>query len=206
MPRNAMPGVATARAALHGAVEAVRRYAGHADPRAALANSVALVVASNQPFYPLYLYWAVSPTVWPSYASFLSTPLFLAVPALARRNALLGRSTLLVAGLGNTLVCRAMFGAGSGVDVFLFPCIALALLLFPRTERLLAFGFVAAAFAICLIPEGSIIALPHRYGPSEYAAFQRLNFLSAAALTALIALLAANAWEDDRRGDETGQA
>lgn len=178
----------------------MRAYAAHPDPLTALANTVALIVASNQPFYPLYLYWAVSPTVWPAYASFLSTPAFLAVPALARRSALLGRSALLIAGLGNTLVCRIMFGRDSGVDVFLFPCLVLALLLFRRSERLFAFGFAAAALAIHLLPEAALPAPPHRYGPAEYAAFAQLNFLSAATLTALIALLFANAAEDARSG------
>jgi hypothetical protein len=33
----------------------LRRYAAHPDPATATANLVALVVASNGPFYPLYV-------------------------------------------------------------------------------------------------------------------------------------------------------
>lgn len=51
----------------------------------AACNLIALVVASNQPFYPLYVYWAVSGDVWPTFFTFLSTPLFLAVPVVAKR-------------------------------------------------------------------------------------------------------------------------
>ncbi|PTM40027.1 hypothetical protein [Bosea sp. 124] len=185
-------------------VAALRDYAAHPDPRAALANAVALVVASNQPFYPLYIYWTVSPTIWPSYVSFLSTPLFLAVPALMRRSTLLGRATLLFAGIGNTALCRAALGGVSGVDVFLFPCLVLALLLFRRSERAVGLGFAAIAGAVYLGPA----ALPgvdgHLYAAGEYEALQRLNFISAATLTALIGLLFANILENGtRRPSET---
>jgi hypothetical protein len=162
-----------------------RRYAGHDDPRTAVANLVALMVASNQPFYPLYLYWAVSPTVWPAFATFLSTPFFLAVPALSRRNPLLGRTSLLAAGLGNTLICRFMFGASSGVDAFLMPCIMLSILLFRRCERAISFALAAACYAIYLLPDAWLGAPVHRYD------------LSAAGLTAVVALMFANAFEGE---------
>jgi hypothetical protein len=179
------------------AVGRFRRYAGHNDPRTAVANMVALMVASNQPFYPLYLFWAVSSTVWPALATFLSTPFFLAVPALARRHSMLGRAGLLVAGLGNTLVCRFMFGASSGVDAFLMPCIVLSILLFRRRERAIAFAFAAACYAIYLLPDAWLGAPVHRYAADEIVALQRLNFLSAAGLTAVVALMFANAFEDE---------
>ena len=175
----------------------LRGYMAHPDPRAGLANTVALVVASNQPFYPLYVYWAVSPTIWPTYASFLSTPLFLAVPWLMRRSTLLGRATLLFAGIGNTLVCAIALGRASGVDVFLVPCLVLALLLFRRSERWLGFGFAALAGAVYLAPDVIFGAPGHLYAASEYAALQRLNFISAATLTGLISLLFANLLEDE---------
>lgn len=174
----------------------LRDYAAHSDPRAALANTVALVVASNQPFYPLYVYWAVSPTIWPSYASFLSTPFFLAVPWLMRRSTSLGRATLLFAGIGNTLVCAIALGRSSGVDIFLIPCLVLALLLFRRSERWLGFAFAALAAVVYLVPAGIIGEPAHAYTATEYAAFQRLNFMSAATLTGLVALLFANLLED----------
>lgn len=182
---------------------AIAAYAAHPDPRAAIANTVALVIVSNQPFYPLYLYWAVSPTVAPSYVTFLSTPFFAAVPAAMRRSPLFGRSLLLVAGIGNTLLCRVAFGPGSGVEAFLFPCLMLALLLFRRSERVFALGFAALAFIAYLLPPAMLGAPLHLYEPGEYAALQRLNFLSAASLTALIGWLFAARLDTNSRIDET---
>lgn len=36
---------------------ALARYLAHPDPLAVAANAVALLVGSNQPLYPLTLYW-----------------------------------------------------------------------------------------------------------------------------------------------------
>ena len=179
-------------------------YAAHPDPRGAVANAVALVIVSNQPFYPLYVYWAVSPVVAPSYLTFLSTPFFAVVPAAMRRNPLSGRALLLAAGIGNTLLCRAAFGPGSGVEVFLFPCLMLALMLFRRSERVFAFGFATLAYLAYLLPTSLLGAPSHLYEPVEYAALQRLNFLSAASLTVLIGWLFCRSLDRISRGDETG--
>ncbi len=191
---------------LKRAIRAIGAYAAHPDPRAAIANTVALVIVSNQPFYPLYLYWAVSPVISPSCVTFLSTPFFAAVPAAMRRSPVLGRSLLLVAGIGNTLLCRVAFGPASGVEVFLFPCLMLALLLFRPSERGLAFGFAALSFIAYLVPAASLAAPLHLYEPGEYVALQRLNFLSAASLTALIGWLFVSRFEAISPPDETGDA
>ena len=65
--------------------KAAKAYFVHDDPLVATANLVALVVLWNQPFYPLYVYWPVGPDIAPSFYTFLSTPFFLGVPALAAR-------------------------------------------------------------------------------------------------------------------------
>lgn len=188
------------------ALAAIGDYAGHPDPRAAIANTVALVIVSNQPFYPLYLHWAVSPVIFPSYLTFLSTPFFAAVPAVMRYSQRLGRSLLLAAGIGNTVLCRAVFGEGSGVEVFLFPCLMLALLLFRRSERAFAIGLAALSFVAYLLPASSLGAPLHLYEPAEYAALQRLNFLSAASLTALIGWMFVSRIEAISQSDETNGA
>lgn len=182
---------------------AVGRYAAHREPRAAIANTVALVVASNQPFYPLYVGWLVSPVIWPSFLTFLSTPLFVAVPLAMRRDSRLGRSLLLFAGIGNTLLCRLAFGAGSGVEVFLLPCLMLAMLLFAGRERVLALGFGALCFAAYAVPVAAVMAPLHFYRIEDYAALERLNLLSAASLTALIGWLFARASPDLPPQEET---
>jgi hypothetical protein len=168
---------------------AVGVYAAHPGPREAVANTVALVIVSNQPFYPLYLHWAVSPVIGPSLLTFLSTPLFAMVPAVMRRSSKLGRSLMLCAGIGNTLLCRFVFGGSSGVEAFLFPCLVLAVLLFRRDERLYAAGFTALGFGAYLLPVDAIAGPLHLYEQQEYASLQRLNFLSAASLTVLIGWL-----------------
>lgn len=168
---------------------AAGRYGSHWEPRTALSNTVALVILSNQPFYPLYLWWAVSPVIGPSFLTFLSTPFFLAAPLLARHRPGLGRGLMLAAGIGNTALCLVAFGPDSGVGVFLFPCLMLAMLLFLPERRGLALGFSALCFAVLLLPIGELAGPLHRYTPAEYAAFQRLNLLSAASLTALIGWL-----------------
>lgn len=182
---------------------ALGAYTAHHDPRAAIANTVALVIVSNQPFYPLYLYWAVSPHIAPSTLTFLSTPLFAAVPFAMRRSTRLGRSLLLIAGIGNTFVCRVAFGSASGVEAFLFPCLMLAMLLFRPTERVFALAFAALAFAAYLLPPAVFGAPLHLYEPAEYAALQRLNLLSAASLTVLIGWLVTARITQFSRADET---
>ncbi|PZN99418.1 MAG: hypothetical protein DCF30_11770 [Hyphomicrobiales bacterium] len=170
-------------------VAALKAYAHHPDPRVAMANFFALLVASNQPFYPLYLYWTVGPEIGPSVWTFLSTPFFLAVPALARRNALAGRALLPIAGIANTLLSAKVFGVASGVEIFLVPCAVLALLIFRPHERwIAAFPLAGFCFLAYLLFHDAYGAPFHLYSEAEYAALLRLNMLSAGGLTAFTAL------------------
>src|SRR5215217_933957 len=98
---------------MRGAVAAVRTYISHPDPRVAAANVIALLVASNQPFYPLYLFWLVSEDITPAWFTFLSTPFFLAVPEVARRSSVAGRALLPLAGIGNSVLSAWLFGVPS---------------------------------------------------------------------------------------------
>lgn len=78
----------------------------------------------------------------------------------------------------------------------------LAMMLFRRTERLFALGFAALAFAAYLLPVAILAAPIHLYGPDEYAVLQRLNFLSAASLTALIGWLFVGRLDTNSRDHE----
>ena len=171
------------------AINAVNSYIAHPDQRVALANSVSLLVASNQPFYPLYFWWLVGGNVAPAFYTFLSTPFFLAVPAISRISTVAGRALLPMAGIGNTLLCAGLFGIRSGVEIFLVPCAVLALLLFRPKERAVSLVLAGLCF-------GAFLFLHDRYGSpaavytaEQYAALLRLNAVSASALTALIAIL-----------------
>lgn len=170
----------------HGIGRRIAAYGASADPRTALANFVALLVASSQPVYPLYLYWTVSETIWPSLVTFLSMPFFLAVPALARRHDRAGRALMVLAGIGNTLLCAKAFGVASGVEVFLIPCALLALVLFRPSERWTAWPLAALALGPYLLLHDRYGAPLHPYTAEEYAAFARLNFMSAASVVVLV--------------------
>lgn len=184
-------------------VTAIRVYIRHPDPRVAAANAVALLVASNQPFYPLYVFWLVSPDITPVWFTFLSTPFFLAVPAVARWNGTAGRALLPLAGIGNTVLSAWLFGTASAVEIFLIPCGVLALLLFRPEERLVGLLLTSLAF-------GAYLVLHDAYGPSmatydatEYAALARLNVMSASALTMFVAVLFSNLLAGAERSVET---
>lgn len=170
----------------------MRRYASHPDPRVAAANVIALLVASNQPFYPLYLYWLVTDHVTPALFTFLSTPFFLAVPALARKSTVAGRMLLPLAGIGNTVLCAWLFGVESAVELFFIPCAVIALLIFRPQERLNSLMVAGIALGAFLLLNGRYGAPFVAYTADEYAAFARLNAMSAAMLTGFVALLFSN--------------
>ena len=164
----------------------VRAYARHPDPRVAAANVIALLVASNQPFYPLYLFWLVSDDITAAWFTFLSTPFFLAV---SRRNGAAGRALLPLAGIGNTVLSAWLFGTASAVEIFLIPCGVIALLLFRPRERLAALAITAIAFGVFLLLHDGYGPPLAAYDAAEYAALARLNLISASTLTAFVALL-----------------
>jgi hypothetical protein len=165
----------------------------HDDPLVAAGNLIALVVAWNQPFYPLYIFWLVSEDIWPSFLTFLSTPFFLTVPAVARRNALAGRALLPLAGIANTALSVKLFGEASGVELFLAPCVMIAAMLFRQSERLVMLGLVGLAFLIFIGLHGHYGPPLHLYTADEYARFLSLNSLSVGTLMAFIGLTFASA-------------
>lgn len=169
----------------------IAAYAAHDDPIVAACNLIALVVASNQPFYPLYVYWAVSDHVWPTFFTFLSTPLYLAVPAaVARRYSRIGRALLPVTGIANTILSAKAFGSASGVEIFLIPCALIAATFFRPAERVLAFILIGGAMFVYFGFNGAYGTLAHIYTNSEYRAFVRLNAMSASTLSVFVGLIA----------------
>ena len=160
-------------------------YASHPDPLAAASNRIALLVASNQPFYPLYLWWIVGGDWWASFWTFLSTPFFASVPIVARRNALAGRAMLPLTGIANGMLSAKMFGDASGVELFLIPCGLIALLAFRRAEWPVT-ALLLAATVIAALAHGHY-GLPFgTFNAEEYAHFRRLNAFSVAALSATL--------------------
>lgn len=172
---------------------AIRRYMANDDPLVAAANTIALVVAWNQPFYPLYLYWLVGEDVVVSFYTFLSTPFFLAVPAVARRHPLAGRALLPLAGIANTVLSVKLFGEASGVELFLAPCMMIGAMLFRQSERLVMFALVGLGFAVFIGLHGRYGAPLHLYTPEEYGRFLSLNALSVGSLIAFVGVVFATA-------------
>ena len=122
---------------LSRSIKALHDYKANRDPLAVLANTVALVVAGNQPFYPLYLHAIVGRPAWPAWITCSTTPLFAAVPAIAKRNSLAGRAMLPTIGTVNGILAVKLIGIDTGVELFLLPCVLLATIIFRpgRTAR-----------------------------------------------------------------------
>jgi hypothetical protein len=170
------------------AVAWLRRYAAHSDPATAAANLVALVVASNGPFYPLYVLALIGWDRVEVWLTMLASPLFFAVPALSRSSPQAARVALPLIGIANTVWCAALFGPASGMALFLLPCIVLAIMVPHGDERRLAL-FLAGLAILCMIiltefPFGGLIVV----GPGAAASLARLNLLSVTILTAFVAL------------------
>ncbi|WP_245442128.1 hypothetical protein [Mesorhizobium hawassense] len=172
----------------------VADYAAHDDPLSNAANWVAVVVAWNQPFYPLYL-WAVvgGDKVWPSFLTFLSTPFFLVVPAVARRHSLAARAMLSVVGIANGILSTKAFGVESGVEIFLIPCALLCAALFRPAERALGLVLVTLSAVAYLIPARFYGQPLVDYTAADNSGMAGLNAMSAAFLVVFIGLLLSGA-------------
>ena len=104
------------------------------DPLAAIANSGAFLVWSNQPFYPIYVWALVGRQAWPALLTWLSTPFFVGVALLGRTHPLASRGLFVVAGVVNTLISVKAFGSNTAVGWFLVPCLVIAATFF-RAQR-----------------------------------------------------------------------
>jgi cellulose synthase/poly-beta-1,6-N-acetylglucosamine synthase-like glycosyltransferase len=164
------------------------RYLAHPDPLATAGNLVALVVGSNQPLYPLTLYWATGADVSGTFICFLSAPVFLAVPFVARRSSLGGRVMLVVLGAVDTFISIKSYGAAGGTELYLGPCILLSTMLFRWRERWLAFGLTAAILAGLFILHGRYGASYLAWSDRDYATMVDLNIVYVAILAAFIGL------------------
>ena len=167
-------------------------YSDNPDSLAKTAGTISLVVASNQPFYPLYLYAIVGQQAWPSWFTLLTTPFFIAVPAVARRHSLAGRAMLPIVGVANTVLCVKLIGLATAVELFLLPCILLATILFRPAERIVTIPVLVAPFAAYLALDGKLGAPLQLFGVESYSSIIVLHAFSVASLTALIGILFAS--------------
>lgn len=155
------------------------RLVAHDDPLVRGANVIALMLAGNQPTYPLYLWWMVGGPWWLAWWLVLSVPFFAAVPLVSRRWPLAGRMLLVLTGTANVAAASLLLGGQAGLALLLLPCAGLAAMLFRADERTAMLGLVALAMAAWLV----LAFYPgDRFDTAQYAAMARLNALSALAL------------------------
>lgn len=160
------------------------RYGAHEDPLVAAGNFVALVLAWNQPFYPLYLWFIIGSKAWVEVPDVLSGFLFFSIPAIARRHSLLGRVLLSIFGLANVLIVWLMLGEGAGVWLLLFPCGMLAALLFTWRERWTMLPLALLPLATWLATRGRLGPPPVAFTDEQLASMTTMNAVSAFALLA----------------------
>ncbi len=164
----------------------LRAYTAHTDPATSAACLVAIVLGSNGPFYPLYVIALVG---WArghlAFLTLFATPVFLAIPLLAQRSPSAGRAALWLVGTVNTVWCMKLMGPGSGIGIFLLPCIALAALLPGGWTRLAGAGLPLLPL---LVPRNWFGVPVMTLTAAQDAHLALLNQFSAACLMGLLAL------------------
>lgn len=171
-------------------------YAGDADPLTRVSNRLALILAANQPFYPLYV-WRLTGTLQPELAlTFISTPFFLAAPWVTKRFPAAGRLYFPAVGALNTFFCAHVFGSASGVELFLAPCLVIAALSCRAAERAALGAFVAALLGAFMLLHDRFDSALYLAGSEQYQRLLSLNAYSAAALTTMAAWMLSAAWAE----------
>jgi len=171
----------------------LQSYLANSDPLARLAGIIAIVIAGNQPFYPLYLYAIVGDAAWLAWLTLLSTPFFVAVPSVARRSALAGRLLLPIAGIANTVLCVKLFGVASAVELFLLPCLLLGAILFRPRERAMTALVIAISAVAYLIIASNIGPPAQVFTVEQYQSIIVVHATSVGALVVMIGLLFSSA-------------
>jgi hypothetical protein len=157
-------------------------YRANPDPRAAAANTLALLLASNGPTYPFYVYLLVGRGFWPALIELWTFPLLILVPWLARRNSLAGRVLLVACSTLNTMIFVLLFGPRAELQLFLLPCIALGLF-FHHRERYLAMALSGIALGL-FVWLRAYHGMPLKtFTDAQYASLATMNEISVASLS-----------------------
>lgn len=177
-------------------------YRAHPDPHMQAANTFALVLASDGPLYPLYLWFLIGRGFWPSLLPLWVVPVYGLLPLFARRRPQAARVLLVVASIANITLYTLLFGAPAEFQLFLLPCITLSLF-FHRRERLLAWALGGVAL-------GLFVALRHdpfggvcRYSGADYHAIAGLSEVTVATLSWFLMALFGAMFHDARSGQDS---
>lgn len=161
----------------------LRNYVESPDPLANIANSIGVLIAVNLPGCALFSYAAAGARGWTAWAILLAMPFFALVPAVARRRSLAGRAMLPFVGIATVLFYVKLFGIGSAVELFLFPCVLLGVTLFRSGERWMTVPVLGLTFLVYWLNRYSepIQSLT----PDGQTAFIAINAFSVAMLIAI---------------------
>ncbi len=166
-----------------------RPYARHVDPATQATNAMALVLAWSMLFYPFFVLAFVGIDALPrAFLTYCAAPFFYAIPWLNRHNSLAGRVALPLLGAANTVWCLSLFGAGSGVGLFFYPCIILVALLYRQRERWLMLTLLGIILVLSLMPRSPDSVPILTLTSDELDRLSALNILAVAVLIALITL------------------
>lgn len=163
------------------------------------SNKIALILAGNTPFYPLYLYFILGrsslPWILLSGAAF---PFFCATFWIARRGRLQGRIWLCLVASANSFYVTWLLGEASATALFLIPCISLAVLSFSGEELLPMALLTALPFAGFYLLHGHFPPPPAVYTTAQYRSLTTLNEVSVASITAALAYIFSRAREQSK--------
>ena len=178
----------------------LRAYTASDNPRVSACNTIAMVIAWNQPYYPLYLLWIVGRDAWVGVPDAFSGILFFAVPAIARRSGMLGRVAMVILSVANVVFCSMMLGEAAGVQLLFLPCGMLAAILFTWRERFVMLAMTALPLVVWLMTRGRLDIPLVRFPPEAYASLFTLNAVSAGSLMVFFGwLLAGISRRDEER-------
>lgn len=189
MGRKPLPPSALAASRRVKLARRLANYVGHENEQVATANKLALLIAANQPFYPAMLYFALGKPLGVALWTFLSTPGFLAVPAVSHRFPKAARALLVLSGIGNTLLCLALYGEDSGVALFLLPCVMIAALSFAAAEEKIKAALILLGLIAFIGTHGRVPGRTVFVEPDDYKALWSVHAYSVAMLVALVSLL-----------------
>jgi hypothetical protein len=156
----------------------LRAYTASNNPRVSACNTIAMVIAWNQPYYPLYLWWIVGRDAWVGIPDAFSGFLFFAIPAIARRSGMLGRIAMVVFSVANVVFCSMMLGEAAGIQLLFLPCGMLAAMLFTWRERFVMVAMTALPLVAWLMTRGRLDIPPIRFSSEAYASLLTLNAVS----------------------------
>lgn len=144
------------------------------------------MVASNQPFYPFYIYFLVGNDGGVSFLTLLSTPFFLLIPHLSRNWPNASLASIPVLGLANGMLAMKALGIEAGIELFVLPCVLVALLVPDRQSSRIVLPAAASTVVLFWIQFVYQAVALHTFSAQEFVSLYRLNAFSVAGLTIYI--------------------